>query len=103
MKSNEPLGCGASSGLMSLIRPPHYKFWVNDCILHDELYSIGGTEEDRLKADRRLLNDMIKRSTSHYKDRKVVSLWWFLTLSFLYYGAVRMFGRFRFNYKKEGA
>jgi len=53
------------------------------CIEHDKLYEIGGTDEDRLLADRQL-KECIKEKGHNYK-------------SFVYYVGVRIFGRFFFN------
>ena len=91
--------CGAMNGWLSWIRPPHYKFFNAACILHDELYDIGGTEKDRLAADARLFADMVRHSTAHYGRRKVHTQAWFLCLSYFYYIAVRLFGRSQFNYR----
>lgn len=92
-------GCGAMSGWLAWIKPPHHKFFRSACVLHDELYLLGGSEEDRKKADIRLYRDMVKHSLDHYDGRgKVRSQAWFLTLCYLYYIAVRLFGRGQFNY-----
>ena len=97
---NKSNGCGASRGLLKYVRPPHHHFFHSQCVLHDELYDLGGTEEDRRKADKRLFDDMVKHSIAYYTDR-VVSQWWFITLAFLYWMAVRWFGRRSFNYREE--
>ena len=62
------------------------------------MYNLGGVEADRKKADKRLFDNMIKHSVEYFKD-SATSLWWFVTLSLLYYFAVRVFGRNSFNYK----
>jgi len=91
-------GCGVETWLGVTFRPPHAKFFERECTLHDELYNIGGTEADRLKADRRLHDGMVAHATSHFKGRKVVSEWWFLTLAMIYYYAIRLLGSRHFNY-----
>lgn len=94
--------CGACSGLLSWLRPPHDEFFERECALHDLLYEHGGGERERKRADVRLYEDMVRHSISYYKGRgKPHSQAWFLTLAYLYYLAVRAFGRSRFNYKKD--
>lgn len=94
-------GCGAMDGWLSWIRPPHHEFFKAACILHDELYLKGGTEYDRKRADIRLYQDMVRHSMSYYRGRGLVSSQaWFLTLAYLYYLTVRLFGKGQFNYTK---
>lgn len=87
-------------GWLSWIRPPHHQFFKTACILHDELYLLGGSEEDRLRADKRLFDDMVRHSLSYFKGRSVSSQWWYITLAYIYYRAVRAFGKGQFNYMK---
>lgn len=91
-------GCGAMDGWLSWIRPPHHEFFKVACILHDELYLKGGSESDRKRADIRLYQDMVKHSQDYYRGRKVGSQAWFLLLAYIYYLAVRAFGKGQFNY-----
>lgn len=91
-------GCGACSGWLAWIKPPHHRFFEKECILHDELYNLGGTEEDRKKADKRLFDKMVEHAISSFKDSES-SMWWFITLAYCYYKAVRVFGKGQFNYK----
>ncbi|MFT4072826.1 MAG: hypothetical protein QM654_12995 [Dysgonamonadaceae bacterium] len=98
MKFDTVNGCGACSGWLSWIKPPHHKFFKNACILHDELYNLGGTEEDRKKADKRLFSEMVKHSQEYFTDKSISSQWWFVTLAYGYYKAVRWFGKGQFNY-----
>lgn len=63
------------------------------------MYNLGGTETDRKKADKRLFDNMVKHSVEYFTE-SASSLWWFVTLSLLYYFAVRIFGRSSFNYKQ---
>lgn len=95
------LYCGACSGWMKFIRPPHYKFFNEECRTHDELYSVGGSKVERLEADRTLFHQMVRRSVGYYENRKIFALWWFVTLAYLYYLAVRVCGKSRFNYLKN--
>lgn len=97
-------GCGAMGGWLGWFRPPHHRFFKTACILHDELYILGGSKIDRKKADERLFSDMVKHSSSYYYKRQKVGSWmWFLMLSYLYYVAVRLFGSRQFNYKKTSS
>ena len=98
-KQSKVNGCGACSGFFAWLRPPHHEFFVKECTLHDELYNLGGSAEDRHKADIRLFQDMVARSSAYFKGRKPSSQMWFVLLSYLYYLAVRAFGRSQFNYK----
>lgn len=93
------MSCSASRGFLKYIKPPHYKFFHTQCVLHDELYDLGGTENDREKADKRLFDDMLRHSIDYFTDR-VVSQWWFITLAFIYWMAVRLFGKSTFNYRE---
>nr|DAJ37984.1 MAG TPA: phospholipase A2 [Caudoviricetes sp.] len=93
-------GCGAMGGIFKFLKPPHHEFFRGECEVHDMLYEIGGTREDRLKADIELFQSMVKRSTSYFRDRSVGSQMWFFILSYIYYIAVRAFAGRRFIYKE---
>lgn len=96
---NKVNGCGACSGFLGWLKPPHHEFFQHECALHDELYNMGGNEQDRLKADFALYQDMVAHSLDYFKGRKAGSQTWFVVLSYLYYKAVRLFGKSQFNYK----
>ena len=85
-------GCGACKGFFKFIKPPHRHFFVDECNSHDISYNIGGTSRDRKKADKQLFFDMVYKSVDHFRDRKVTSMWWFVTIAFLYYLGVRLVG-----------
>ena len=53
------------------------------------MYDLGGDGKTRFKADKRLLVDMVERSTGS----------WLMLWCFVYYLSVRMFGWLFFNYK----
>lgn len=91
-------GCGAMGGIFRFVKPPHHEFFRGECELHDMLYEIGGTSKDRKIADVRLFQDMVRHSTTYFQDRSVRSQMWYITLSFLYYLAVRLFGSSNFRY-----
>ena len=92
-------GCGACSGFFAWLRPPHHEFFIKECTLHDELYNLGGSAEDRRKADIRLFQDMVARSSTYFTGRKPSSHMRRDLLCYLSYYAVRAFGRSQFNYK----
>ena len=96
---NKINGCGACSGFLRWLKPPHYEFFQKECVQHDVRYNIGGTEQDRQQADFVLFQDMVGRSIDYFKGRKAGSQTWFIVLSYLYYKAVRLFGKSQFNYK----
>jgi len=85
-------GCG---GKGSFINPPEFLFHAS-CCKHDELYTIGGTEVDRKKADDKFYELMLA-DTERSKgfDRYYFKVW-----AYTYYKAVRFFGKKYFNYKK---
>ena len=90
-------GCGTCGGFWRWLKPPHKNFFKEACQKHDEAYDLGGNPADRIQADRRLFFDMIDKSVDYYRNRKTLSLWWFVTLSLAYYYAVRCFGKPRFK------
>ena len=90
-------GCGAMKGFWKFLKPPHRNFFRDECGKHDTAYEIGGTCEDKKKADRELFFNMVRRSVDHFENRKITSLWWFITISFLYYRALRIGGKGNFN------
>lgn len=93
--------CGACGGWLKWFRPPHYKFFEDECKLHDDLYDLGGTEVERLEADRTFYFGLVRKSVGYFENRKVWALWWFVTLSYFYYLSVRVGARSRFNYHKN--
>lgn len=98
MDWTEEYGCGIKMGWLGVARPPHHKFFKPECILHDEMYNLGGSEEDRMKADSRLFGSMVYHSITYFKN-KAGSLWWFVTLAYAYYVLIRLFGKMHFNYR----
>ena len=84
-------GCGGKGGI---VRPPHAKFFENECNWHDFNYFLGFTEAHRKKADKQLLAAMLK---------KVKGLSWYWQLRYrpwcyIYYRAVRVVGKKFFYY-----
>ena len=70
-------------GWLSWIRPPHHEFFKTACVLHDELYLLGGNEDDRKRADVRLYQDMVRHSLDYFKGAKVGRQAWFLALAYI--------------------
>lgn len=70
----------------------------SDADYHDYNYYLGGSENDRKKADRGFFQRLIK-------DTLELDLWWFSELYYvgvciIAYRLVRRFGKKHFNYKK---
>ena len=93
-------GCGACRGFWKWLKPPHKNFFKQVCNQHDKAYEIGGSKQDRKRADKQLFFDMVYKSVDHFRDRKATAMWWFVTLAFLYYLALRIGGKGNFNKKK---
>ena len=83
-------------GKSYFIRPPYWALLNASCLKHDSAYSMGGTKEDRIKADIgflwRMLED-INKLEDYNRKRKAVRI------AILYYILVRMFGWISFNKK----
>ena len=92
-------GCGACGGFWKWFKPPHHKFFIGPCNVHDSLYSTGGNRIDRKIADLILLNNMRKLVLTHFKGRKLLSRVWYIVVCYFYYLAVRFIGFTLFNYK----
>ena len=92
-------GCGACRGFWKWLKPPHKNFFQEVCNAHDKAYEIGGTKQDRKQADKQLFFDMVYKTVDHFRDRKATAMWWFVTLAFLYYLALRIAGKGNFNHK----
>jgi len=95
---DEVNGCGVRLGWLGVIKPPHHKFFNTQCELHDELYNLGGDEQDRKRADKRLFDDMLRHSIEYYSE-SAFKQWRYVSIALAYYFAVRLFGRRYFNYK----
>ena len=90
-KRNICNGCG---GKGSFIKPPHKAFFEASCNHHDYGYYKGGTEADRKRCDDKFYEAM-KRDCS--------TLPWYQYIRYrpwcwIYYLAVRQFGKKYFNY-----
>lgn len=87
-------GCGGKSGLIPV---PEFIFHAS-CDKHDVLYTIGGIEADRKKADDTFYKYMqldIVNEDSRLK-RIYYSVW-----AYVYYKSVRLFGKKYFSYGKQ--
>ena len=89
----QPNGCGGKGGL---IDPPDWIF-REDCNRHDLAYHEGGSEQDRLFADKLFLANMLASvaKVAWYRRPFLKSQAW------LYYRSVRIFGAKYFNYRNE--
>lgn len=90
-------GCGCQTGLLRYFKPPYARKFYVPCVLHDDDYDRGGTEEIRKLADRNLYWRMM-RLVSGEEGLTPLRHTWFTLIATLYYVSVRVFGRFYFNY-----
>ncbi len=79
-------GCGSKGGFFN---PPEFVFH-GDCCTHDMLYDLGGTEADRKRADDAFYAAM-KQSAGRDPAWRLAA--------WVYYRAVRQFGKTHFSYK----
>lgn len=99
IRNLRPTACGAGKGIGDAIIPD--KIWGLDiteaCRIHDFMYSQGRTEEDRLEADRVLLNNILRLIEADLKASSI-PFWRAAVASarryraMTYYNAVRDFG-----------
>ena len=75
---------------------PHTGEIRSVCRVHDYLYSVGGTEVDRAKADAVLWYGIVLKGSEKGWVNKIFALW----SAFVYWRSVRRLGSFFFNYKK---
>ena len=91
--------CGAGKGLGDFLIPD--SLWglnvTEACRIHDYMYSVGKTEEDREMADKAFLNNLVRLIEGRYKEGKwkpveavLATLRRYRAMS--YYNAVRNFG-----------
>lgn len=89
-------GCGCQTGILRFIKPPYAKKFYIPCCMHDDDYDRGG---NRREADRSLflgcMKTILKEETNPWK------IFWLSFVSLSYYIAVRIFGRFYFNYSND--
>ncbi len=86
-------GCGAKDGWRKL---PQWHSRTT-CDRHDLAYWVGGTEEDRARADRELLNGMIR-------DAETRPWWqqpWYRMMAWYYYAGVRNLGQRFFSQQRR--
>ena len=77
------------------IKPPYAIFFKASCDFHDLSYYNWWTEEDRLRADKWFLrNMMIDCEKERWLRRYYFFIW-----TYVYYFAVRLFWKKYFNYK----
>lgn len=92
-------GCGCQSGVLRFFKPPFAKYFYLPCCIHDDAYDWGGNYSARLRADRSLFYNMAKLILKNESNPfKIVFL---SSVALAYYIAVRIFGRFYFNYGQQ--
>ena len=89
-------GCGCESGILRYIRPPYQETFYAACCMHDDDYDRGGDKTARRSADIRFYDNMIKSALNTSKTPWRVA--WLAAVALCYYAAVRVFGRFYFNF-----
>ena len=87
-------GCGGKGGF---IDPPEFLFHAS-CNQHDFYYWRGGTEEDREKVDNAFYRYMQLDIAN--EDSRIKRIY-YEVLAYLYYKAVRVFGKRYFSYGKQ--
>lgn len=95
-------GCGCGEGSKGVwLDVPEFVFH-DDCCLHDYLYNLGGTEADRKEADLIFYQAMKRSAIKHGDDLGLLPLdrLSYLFAAWVYYRAVRLFGKRFFNYTK---
>lgn len=83
-------GCGGKGGWFN---PPEFCFHAS-CNHHDFNYWLGGDEEDRKKADKQFYAAMLEDCERYKGLRK----YYYRSMAWVYYRAVRMCGSQFFNY-----
>jgi hypothetical protein len=87
-------GCGGKGGF---INPPEFLFHAS-CNQHDFYYWRGGTETDRKEADDTFYKFM---QLDVVVEDNFIKRNYYSLIAFVYYKAVRLFGRKYFNYGKR--
>ncbi len=75
-------GCGKKGGWLDV---PDFIFTAS-CDQHDINYWIGGTEDDRAKADRQFYDAMVLDSEAYPWYKR----YWYKAMAWIYYRAVRL-------------
>ena len=92
-------GCGSDKAWFDLVPDRWIGISVKRCCqIHDYLYTIGGAEEDRIRADRMFYTNL-KRTVLN--DSNLVARTTNLWMAKIYYKAVRRYGSSSFNYSKS--
>jgi len=83
-------GCGGRGGKLNFLIPQ--KHFQEACNIHDYMYYIGRTQEDKRKADAVLLYNL----DTIVKNMKGIKKWWYKKLAKTFYEAVHNFGDYYF-------
>lgn len=87
-------GCGRKGGYL---KPPNFIFTAS-CDHHDFHYWVGGNEYDRWEADWKFYLAMLQDA---YDLGNWFTRIWYYLLAWVYYQAVRKFGRVAFHYGRK--
>lgn len=91
-------GCGCENGIFKWFKPPYSRTFYAACCLHDDDYDIGGDKKSREIADKALFTRMVCKGNYEFASNPI-KITWIVIIALCYYFAVRIFGRFYFNYK----
>lgn len=83
-------GCGGKSGWLN---PPEFLFNAS-CNQHDFYYWRGGTESDRLEADKAFYEAMLVDAQNYIWYKRLL----YKSIAYTYYKSVRLFGKKFFQY-----
>ena len=91
--------CGSDGALFDLVPDNFVGVDIKRCCqVHDYLYAIGGTEQDKIKADKMFYTNLFRTVMN---DSSLIARSTNLWLAKVYYKAVRDFGSGSFNYHKK--
>jgi len=97
--NNDTNWCG---GKGSTFTPPYSIFFKTSCNKHDELYNKGWDKIDRYIYDIYLLEYMKQDINDKYTSIKdIYKVIYYYIMAYIYYLAVRFYGKQYFNFKKE--
>lgn len=96
-------GCGADRAAFDYV-PDTFWFgavdWRPACCIHDDRYERGGSEADKVAADREFLDNLLWIADSP-SVKWYVPTWWARHRAMTYYDAVIRAGAKSFNYTEE--
>lgn len=96
-------GCGRYDAAIDMV-PDSFWFgtvnWKPACCIHDDRYERGGSEADKVEADREFLDNLLWIADSS-RGKWYVPTWWARHRAMTYYDAVIRAGAKSFNYTED--